>query len=81
MTAKKMNTLADGMVRCSICRGDFPQLPDDVVADCRGCDERRANPRVFAPWHFSSDYCESGGPRRHAGCAGGEPHCTCDRCF
>ena len=81
MAVKNTNRLADGMVRCALCRGDFPRLTNEVVAGCRGCDERRANPSAFAPWHYSSNHCESGGPRQHAGCIGQDPHCTCDRCF
>lgn len=81
MSATQTNRLADGMVRCTPCGGDFPRLDERLVDGCVLCAPFRANPEVFAPSHFSSDACQSGGPRQHAGCSRRKSHCTCDRCF
>lgn len=77
MTTKKTNRIAEGEVRCSLCGGDFPILPSRDVEGCSSCPVGEA----FAPAHFSSDSCRSGGPRQHANCVGHHSHCTCDRCF
>jgi len=74
----KHNKLAPGFVRCSMCRGDFPKLISGNVGSCTLCP---VDPKAFAPRHFSSDACQSGGPRQHANCIGRHGHCTCDRCF
>lgn len=71
-------TLPDGMIHCSICGGDFERLGVSTLEGCSVCAAYKGS---FGPGHYSSDMCESGGVRRHAGCKARNSHCTCDRCF
>ena len=77
-TSRATTPLAEGMIRCALCGGDFPRLGTSVVDGCEACVSYKG---AFGPAHFSMDSCQSGGARRHADCIGRKSHCTCDRCF
>lgn len=81
MPAPKRAEIPAGSIYCSSCNGIFPELADWRVESCSLCAALYKDPTAFAPRHFSRNECQSGGPRRHAGCIGRNSHCTCDRCF
>jgi hypothetical protein len=78
MTARATAKIPEGHLSCRLCGGTFPRL---VLAEMERCSLCPADLSAFAPPHYSSDVCTSGGRRAHANCIGRETHCTCDRCF